>query len=197
MEDKIREYEEWLVAGMPMPAPDYARTLAVLTLAREHGISVFVETGTLIGSRVGAVLHDFREIHSVELSKELYSRCVGRFRGMSHVHLYNGDSGQILPDILSSVQERCLYFLDAHYSAGTTARGNRDSALEDEMSVIVPRLEKYDDVILVDDTYDLCGTNGYLTEESIASMIHTVKPGYRIEVKDYILRAYPGQPTCH
>jgi hypothetical protein len=194
MEDKIHEYEMWVKSGSPMPAPDYARTLAVTDLARKFGVSVFVETGTLVGSRVGSVLGVFKEIHSVELSQELYNRCVERFRGNQNVRLYNGDSGKLLPGILSGIHEKCLYFLDAHYSAGTTARGNRDSALEDEMATILPRLENYDDIILVDDTYDLQDSNGYLSKETIVSMVRSVRPEYNVIVEDFILRAFPKVP---
>lgn len=185
------QYDVWVNSGSPMPAPDYARTMAVLRLAKEYGINVFVETGTLIGSRVGAVKGFFKEVYSIELSPQLYQRCVDSFRNDENVHLYNGDSGIILPEILSKINEPCLYFLDAHYSAGTTARGNKDSALEDEFKTILPRLSIYNDVVLVDDTYDLADGNGYLSIDTISKMILNVRPDYSINEQDYILKAFP------
>lgn len=187
------QYVKWLESGSPIPAPDYARTKLILELANDFEIKVFVETGTLVGSRVGAVKDFFSEVHSVELSESLYNRCLNSFREERNVHLYNGDSGELLSSIIEGINESCIYFLDAHYSGGLTAKGNKDSALSDELKAILPRLSKYDDVILVDDTYNLSDHNGYLSKNTVTNKVMSVRPDYAVEEKDFILMAYPSR----
>lgn len=137
------------------------------------------------------------------MSDVLFNRCLDRFCNKAqynNVHLYHGDSGVLLPVILSVLDEPCIYFLDAHYSAGLTAKGNKSSALEDEMKTIISRLPKYNDVVLVDDTYDLADTNGYLSTATIRKMVLEAKPDYVVEEQDFIHRQIGGtqaERPCH
>jgi len=186
-----QEYANWVSNGKSIPAPDYARTLAVASLASKFGISTFVETGTLVGSRIAAVMGLFDELHSIELSDELFKRCSDRFWGISKVHLYQGDSGKILPSILPNLSRPCLFFLDAHYSAGLTARGEESSALKEELAAIANHIKDYDDVVLVDDTYDMQDADGYVSVQTATDTILAVRPDYTSCVDDYILRIFP------
>lgn len=86
-------------------------------------IDIFIETGTYSGetTRVGQGI--FKEVYSIELSKELYSEAENNFNNFSNVFLYLGSSDEILYKILPEIKEkeRVLFYLDAHYSGGVTA----------------------------------------------------------------------------
>ncbi len=105
------------------PDPTWKREL-ILDYARRYNLRTFVETGTYAGDTVEYVRQSFDQVHSIELSEDWYRKCQKKFKGCPNVHLYNGDSGEILKDILLSLGETpLLLYLDAHYSSGDTAEG--------------------------------------------------------------------------
>lgn len=185
------EIREWINKGMPYPAPATYKIQTILTLANKFNINIFIETGSLDGRTVEAVKGDFEEIHSIELGKHLYDICVDRFRGISHIHFYHGASETILPTILGKINEPCLFWLDAHHSGGSTAKGEKASSLYAEIPTILSHNIK-NHVILVDDTNDCCDRDGYLSVDTMKREIREKLPNYTVEDEGYILRAYPN-----
>jgi len=159
----------------------------------------YIETGAYRGDGIGHVADQYEQVHSVELSKPWYDHCCERFKNNPNVHLHFGNSKTILPELLATMPEPVTIFLDAHYSAGTTAFGDEErygrsnTPLLTELEILQQR--PYDDIIIIDDTRLLGGhgcVNGgaetemwpaYLydwtdvTEEAIWERL---KPGYRI-----------------
>jgi hypothetical protein len=95
----------------------------ILDCARRYDLRTFVETGTLAGDTVEYVRGYFDQVHSIELSPTYYGRSQQRFESAPNVHLYFGDSGEILKDVLSSLKTPILLYLDAHGSGGDTISG--------------------------------------------------------------------------
>lgn len=129
-------YWRWAAAGHPAPAPHLAKRRRVLGLARRYECSVFVETGTFQGDMVQAVLRDFERIYSIELGEDLWRNARERFAAEPRVTLLQGDSARVLGEILAVVDRPCLFWLDGHYSAGITARGDRDTPVAEELARI-------------------------------------------------------------
>lgn len=122
----------------------------IRSMADVHDCWFFVETGTYKGETLNAVWERFQECYSVELDDFLFEMCERRFRGNSRIHLFKGDSGEILPGILDKIKEPALFWLDAHYSGGITALGEKASPIMDELNVIMKHPVK-GHVILIDD----------------------------------------------
>ena len=112
----------WDRRGRPVPPPHAVKERIVLDHARERGISVLVETGTLYGEMIEATLHSFRRIWSIELSPELGGRAAARFRRWPHVTIVQGDSGVELARVAAQVDEPAVFWLDGHYSGGSPRR---------------------------------------------------------------------------
>lgn len=110
----------------------------------------YVETGTYRGHTIEDVINKYDVIHSIELSKKWFSYCATKFSKYGHVNLWLGDSRKALPIVLETIDEPAVIFLDAHYSGGTTARGNNDTPLLDELEIVNQRA--YPDIIIIDDT---------------------------------------------
>lgn len=132
----------------------------LLTISPEYGsIQVFVETGTYYGGTVLEMKKHFRECHSIELSPRLYLRALLR-HGLKGIKFYLGDSSKVLRRLAPLIDRPAVFFLDAHWSQGDTARGNKDVPLLDELAILAKR--PHNDLIIIDD-YRLFGTN--LTED--------------------------------
>jgi hypothetical protein len=90
--------------------------------AREHGLRVFVETGTYMGETAWALRRDFDRIETIELEPTLARLAGIRFGRTRNVRVHQGDSAMVLPRILATLDEPALFWLDAHPSTDRTAR---------------------------------------------------------------------------
>lgn len=114
------------------------------------GISTFIESGTYLGDTANIASKLFK-VHTIELSKPLYLQAQKRFSRNQNVHLYLGDSSEILPQILPSLKNECLLFwLDGHWSAGNTAKGIENTPIMKELQLI-QRSGTTNAIILIDD----------------------------------------------
>lgn len=114
------------------------------------GAEVLVESGTYLGGTAirGAAI--FPEVHTIELSPELYSNALQRFEAHENVTVHYGDSSLVLPEILPLIESRILFYLDGHYSGPVTARGSIDTPLLGELQAIA-EAEIDDAILLIDD----------------------------------------------
>jgi hypothetical protein len=109
-------------------------------LARELGISTFVETGTFKGDSVALVRSIFSQIHTCELSSELYQAALCRFESDKAVTCHLGSAGDLLKHISRQLVDRpVLYWLDAHWCAGENTAGEESQCpLLEELEAIFP-----------------------------------------------------------
>lgn len=111
--------------------------------------SIYIETGTYMGRGVAQVLNQYKQIHTIELAEKWFKHNKEKWNQYSHVHVHHGDSKKLLPTLLELIDEPVTIFLDAHYSGGTTAFGEEETPLLEELDLLKSR--KHDDVILIDD----------------------------------------------
>jgi len=184
-----KEYRKWTLSGKPIPPPHMVKQIIVKAYAAQFGIDIFVETGTYLGEMVGAVKYNFKRIYSIELSHELYENARKKFFKYKHISILNGDSAEVLPEILIYVEEPCLFWLDGHYSGGNTAKGEKETPIMEELKQICAHPVK-NHLILIDDAREFTGQNDYPTIESLRTFVGARLPGYGFDVKDDIIRIY-------
>jgi hypothetical protein len=119
------------------------------TLTNNVQTNHYIETGTYLGDGIKAVLNNYENIHSIELSEKWYNYNIEQFKNNKNVKMYLGDSKKILPELLINIHEPITIYLDAHYSGGTTAFGDEEVPLLFELDILKNR--KYDDIIIIDD----------------------------------------------
>lgn len=181
---------QWRLAGRPVPPPPPVKQSIVKDYQRRFGARVFVETGTFAGGMVDAVRDRFARIVSIELDPGWHARAVQRFRAHPHVTLLLGDSGVRLREVLESLTEPALFWLDAHYSGPVTARGVIDSPIVREMEAIRAH-PVAGHVVLVDDMRDFNGADGYPSVDELVAWIRQADPGGVVKLRDDILRWHP------
>lgn len=74
----------------------------------------FIETGTHVGATAFWAATEFKQVVTIEFSKEVYDMLDKRTPNIRFVH---GDSSEKMPELLS---DHAIVYLDAHYSAGIT-----------------------------------------------------------------------------
>ena len=181
----------WRSEGCPLPPPNAVKQGAIIRYAREAGIRVFVETGTYEGRTLRAVRQYFESLYSIELGEDLYRKACARFRSDPKIFLFQGDSGDRLRDILDMVGDRrCLFWLDAHYSRGDTARGSEDTPVLRELHAIT-RHSRKDHVILVDDARCFGTDPAYPGLGRMEALVGQLLPGSSFSASEDIIRIVP------
>jgi hypothetical protein len=161
-------------------------------LQQRYGVRVFVETGTYLGDMTAAMLPYFAQLHSIELGADLYAGACRRFAGSPQVHLYQGDSAEVLPRIVNELNEPALFWLDAHFSGGITARGTEDTPIARELAIIFGQRIP-DHVILIDDARHFSGTNDYPSVEQLRGYVAAAAPQHTLDVDSDIIRLLPNR----
>jgi hypothetical protein len=172
--------------------PTHAQKQAVIReFAQKYGVQYLVETGTCHGDMVAAMQKDFKKIISIELSEPFYREVCERFKGVANVELIHGDSAKELPKVAAGLAGRAIFWLDGHYSGGDTARGEKDTPINEELRAIFTSGSP-DHIVLIDDARSFGVSLGYPTLDEIRQLVQSLRPGWRCEVAGDSIRIFPG-----
>lgn len=136
-------------------------------LINRFHVAVLVETGTYSGDTVFNGLPLFNTIYTIELSNPLYQAACDRFKNDKQVHLLCGDSADLLPQILPTISDKILFWLDAHCSGGTTVGKGVPIPLSAEVEAI-GKSNTRNAILLIDDIRGFCGQ--YAKEVDLSSV---------------------------
>ena len=185
-----RALQAWIRGGRQSPPPHAAKQELLRATSREHGLRTLVETGTFMGDMVAAMLREFDSVHTIELAPHLAAAARRRFRAVASVTVHEGDSGAVLPAILRTIDRPTLFWLDGHWSAGVTARGDRDTPIVGELDAIFGHPLARSHAILVDDARLFDGRGDYPRIDEIERRCCAAGIG-PVRVADDVIRIGP------
>lgn len=183
------EIREWQANAEPVPPPHIVKQRTLEQYAKTFSLKTLIETGTYQGDMVEAMKDVFNTIYSIELDGELYRRAKERFSSMDHISIIHGDSGKVLPEVLAKLKEPCLFWLDGHYSAGITAKGDADTPINEELDHILNH-PVAGHVILIDDARLFVGEDHYPKIDELKDSILRRDPDQVFEVRHDIVRIH-------
>jgi hypothetical protein len=179
------DYWYWKLRGEPIRSPHLVKQRAVLEYAQRYSLRVLVETGTYYGEMVDAMRTRFDTIYSVEYDHALAQRAQQKFSRWPHIHILEGDSQQKIPELLKTLDQPALFWLDAGYYGWAGLQGDKQRFTSELESILRHRIRH---IILMDDARGLNGENGSPTVEQLEQRIAAEFPGRSVEVKHDILR---------
>ena len=119
----------------------------VLKLARAHGATAFVETGTFLGATTNWAAQYFSVVHTIEVGVLCYLDTAMRLQHVRNIAFHLGNSRDALPKIVTMLHgQRAVYYLDGHWSGEGTDGEQDQCPLLEELACL-----SSDDVILIDD----------------------------------------------
>ena len=182
----------WEALDYPIPPPSAYKQRTVREYAARLGIKNLVETGTWHGDMIKACLNHFDHIYSIELGEKLAARALKKFAKHRHLKIMQGDSGLLLPAILKALNGPAIFWLDAHYSAGDTVKGEAVTPIQAELAAILgsPISEH---VILIDDARVFVGRNDYPTIQAVGEQVREKRPTANFAVEHDIIRVTPSK----
>jgi len=177
----------WRREGRPSPPPHLIKRRVVKSYAKKYSLFTFIETGTYQGEMVDAMKNVCQNIYSIELSEMLYNQAKIKLSGVPNVNLIHGDSSIKLKELLININDRCLFWLDGHYSGGETAKSDIETPIMEELKIIFTH-SVTGHIVLIDDARCFIGQNDYPTIDEIRSYVFQHQPKCIFKVKDDIIR---------
>jgi hypothetical protein len=125
----------------------------------------FIETGTLYGNTIFALEPYFNKLYTIEFSEKYYNNTKNKYMG-SKINFILGDSAVVFEKLLPNITDKCIFFLDGHWSGGDTGHSNKDCPLNEEITHI-NNLFTNDAIIIIDDfrLFGLDKSSGKLGED--------------------------------
>ena len=167
-------------------------------LASRLDLSVFIETGTFHGDSVAVVRQFFKEIHTCELSPELYAAAAQRFANDPAVGCHLASSSDWLPTIVPRYSGRpVMFWLDAHWCvAGHTKGEESQCPLLDELKALGPL--HADSVIWIDDARYFTApppqplqAKGWPTFQQVLERLQSLSKVHHMVLADDTILFYP------
>jgi hypothetical protein len=126
--------------------------------------------------------------YTIEIDPSLYQRAIVRFKDHPNIVALLGDSQDKLNDILSSLNEPAIFWLDGHCSGGITGGNPAQAPIEAELLAILRHPVK-EHVILIDDARFFVGRKGYPSLHRLQRLV-TRHSAYSMRLFSDIIRIY-------
>jgi hypothetical protein len=114
----------------------------------------FIETGTYYGQTCTALEPYFNKVYTIEISELYHTKAKNTYNG-NKINFILGDSSKVFENLLPTIQEKTIFFLDGHWSCCDTGKGDKEVPLIEEIAHI-NNLFKNDAILIIDD-YRLFG----------------------------------------
>ena len=189
---ELLQMQQWRARGYLENAPQLVKQ----NLFVKYGVpqAQWVETGTFLGETTDFLSNSYSFVYSVEPEKELYKNAMKKFLNQN-VELFNGVSEDVMPSLLLRLKGDINFWLDGHYSAGVTFKGNKNCPVEEELIAIKNNLLNFTKVsILIDDVRLFLPTNTtYSDYPSIDFLVDWARVNnfnWRVEHDVFVMRNF-------
>ena len=180
---QARALRKWDGKG---PAPHPVKQGNIKKYALKHGIRTLVETGTYYGDMIEALRECFDQIYSIEVSDPLFRKAKRRFRGYPNIEIMLGDSAVLLGELVPTLREPALFWLDGHYSGGVTGKGDRDTPVFEELGHIFASPQRH--IVLIDDARCFGEDPDYPSAKELVEFIQSQRDAdVRVEEDSFIV----------
>ncbi|MHC4748857.1 MAG: hypothetical protein ACYTFW_03185 [Planctomycetota bacterium] len=185
-----KKFRQWEKEGAVAPMPNLGKQQVVIEYIKKYSPAVFIETGTYKAKMVYAVMPYINQIYSIELDQTHYQNACKRFAGYPNIHIIQGQSGEVLPQVIKKNDKPCLFWLDAHYSGGSTAKADLETPIMQEIESILSHPYSSEHIVLIDDARCFVGENDYPTIQALEEFIRKSCPDWIFKIENDIIRAH-------
>jgi hypothetical protein len=188
-----KKLNKWEKDGASGPMPNLGKQRVVVEYIKNYSPEVFIETGTYKGKMVYAVMPHIKRIYSIELDSTHYENARKRFAGYQDIQILHGQSGEILPQVMKNIDRPCLFWLDAHYSGGSTAKADLETPIMQEIECILHHQLASKHIVLIDDARCFVGRSDYPTLNALEKFIKKSCPDWFFDVENDIIRTHSNE----
>jgi len=180
-----------------VPVKEKEKQKLIHKYIKKHNCQNYIETGAYHGETVRSIITarslktiPAKNIYAIELGDALFKALHRQYERYESVYLYHGDTTKELPKVLDKIKTKSLFWLDAHYSGGETARGKIDCPVLNELRALANHQIK-NHIILIDDarSFNDKDTNDWPTIKKIINALQKINKNYNINVVNDIIIA--------
>ena len=124
--------------------------------------NIFIETGTWRGLTTSVAAKAFKKVYTIEVVESIYLQARENLRDFTNIVQIHGDSGEQLAKLLSTINEPCVAFIDAHLQPGFKENGDY-IPVYNEIDALVSH--SYLKNFIIDDAKKLISEHGITLEE--------------------------------
>ena len=164
----------------------------LMRTAKKYGYKTFVETGTYLGSTSKYLSNTFNKILTVELDKNLYLKSKKNLKNFNNIFCHNDDSKSFLEKIIPKIEEKTIFFLDAHYSGpGTSDLKGITPCINELIEISKSKIKNH--VIIIDDISDFSMSENKQKLSEIISIIENISSDYKFYFDYDMMFALPNE----
>ena len=141
--------------------------------------NIFIETGTCYGETLNSAKPCFKKLYSVEKNKNLYEKAAKKFSNSSKIKVFHNNSPVFLRQILPSIDERILFWLDAHDSEDSTPIVEEIESIK-QLCIEPP-------IILVDDICHFHNSRHYPSVKKLKELLISIGQAYNLDYEFVLL----------
>lgn len=157
-------------------------------LVKQYGIKSVIETGTYKADSTIRFAEIVENVYSIEIDEFNYEWAKWRTKDYKNIHLFLGNSPDVISQIIETIPEPICFYLDAHWKAYWP--------LKDEIRAIKPRPNS---IIIIHDVKVPNKDFGYDTWKGMINEYETIKnelayvnPNYKISYNEQAEGNYRG-----
>ena len=189
---RFTEASEWKSRQYAAPSPVLIKRQVLMRNSAPN--ATWVETGTFLGETTKFLAPTAKHVFSLEPEPALFRRAKQRFANTPNVSIINVTSEVCFPSLLPTLSGTVNFWLDGHYSAGVTFRGNADTPIIEELAQIEANLQRFSKVnVLVDDVRcfnpSLAEYSSYPPIDFLVDWATRNKLGWHIEHDIFVARS--------
>ena len=143
------DLRSWKKRAFDVPAP----TLFKWAFLQKFGnCDVWIETGTYTGDTTNFLAGNSNFVYSIEPEMNLAELAKKRFKKNTKIEIIHGTSEDEFEKVLSKLNGEVSIWLDGHYSAGNTFKGEQETPIRQELNAIEKLLDRFKSInVFIDD----------------------------------------------
>lgn len=118
-------------------------------LRQQFSLRTFVETGTYQGGTAVWAASCFEQVITIEASETIYQQTSSQYAEIANIKFLFGNSREVLTQIVPTLQQPALFWLDGHWSGGQTYGEKDECPVPDEIKIL--NTSPSDHFVLIDD----------------------------------------------
>jgi len=146
---RYMDLQAWEQTDFSAPSPPFVKRICLSRNAIPG--STFIESGTFLGETTRFLGDRYPKVISIEPEENLFKSAELKFAKNPNIRIIGGTSEEIFPNLIPILRDEVSFWLDGHYSAGITFKGEKSTPIMDELRIIESHLSNFSKVVIMID----------------------------------------------
>ena len=188
---RLLRYDICVNRGQYCAPPETVKVRLIRNYLLQSSSRVLIETGTYLGDAAKALHSHCSRLITMEVAPTIYAAASRRLHKYKNVTVLLGDCEVLLPQLLAELSTDATFWLDAHYSAGITGKGNNADPILASLAIIGQH-KSNQHTIIIDDARTFDGINDRPRIDSVIAALYSINQHYIVKIQSDMIVASPA-----